>query len=163
MQWMQWAALMPRCNGRSHGQRARDVSKKAIDRVLLRWLFWGHRWLFERKKWLFGTIKGKTLYSDVMVERLTVVFFIILCVLLGFYLILAPWDRLFGPWGENYLLVYLTDKAGAPILLHVVASNWFRGAVTGLGVVNLLIAGWEAAHFNQSVRMLKNGETRGGK
>ena len=89
-----------------------------------------------------------------MVERLTVIFFIILCLLLGFYLILSPWDALFGPWGENYLLVFLTDKTGAPMLQKAVASTWFRGAVTGLGVLNLVIAVWEAAHFNQSVKML---------
>ena len=95
-----------------------------------------------------------------MVERLTVIFFIILCLLLGVYLILAPWDALFGPWGENYLLVYLTDKAGAPIVARAVASNWFRGAVTGLGVLNLLIAFWEIGHFNQSVKMLQGDEKR---
>src|SRR4029077_4199061 len=91
-----------------------------------------------------------------MVERLTVVFFILLCFLLGVYLILAPWDALFGPWGENYLLVFLTDKTGAPIIQKAVASMWFRGAVTGLGVMNLVSAGWEIFHFNQSVRMLQN-------
>jgi len=90
-----------------------------------------------------------------MVERLTVIFFIILCLLLGFYLILSPWDQLFGPWGENYFLVFLSDKAGAPILQRAVASTWFRGAVTGLGVLNLLIAFWEIAHFKQSVKMLQ--------
>ena len=90
-----------------------------------------------------------------MVERLTVIFFIVLCLLLGFYLILAPWDALFGPWGENYLLVYLADKAGSPMIVKTVASGWFRGAVTGLGVLNLLIAFWELAHFNQSVKMLQ--------
>jgi len=76
-------------------------------------------------------------------------------------LILAPWDALFGPWRDNYLLVYLTDKAGAPIILTVVASNWFRGAVTGLGVLNLIIAVWEVVHFDQSVKMLKDPETSG--
>lgn len=90
-----------------------------------------------------------------MVERLTVIFFIILCMLLGFYLILAPWDALFGPWGENYLLVFVADKAGLPMLRTAVASTWVRGAVTGLGVLNMLIAFWEAAHFNQSVKMLQ--------
>lgn len=90
-----------------------------------------------------------------MVERLTVIFFIILCILLGTYLILAPWDALFGPWGENYLLVYLADKAGSPGIVSTVSSTWFRGAITGLGVLNLLIALWEALHFNQSVRMLQ--------
>ena len=92
----------------------------------------------------------------VMVERLTVVFFILLCLLLGVYLILAPWDALFGPWGENYLLVFLSDKTGAPIIQRTVASTWFRGAVTGLGVMNLLIAFWEIGHCRQSVKMLEN-------
>src|SRR2546421_10335405 len=93
-----------------------------------------------------------------MVERLTVVFFITLCILLGLYLILAPWDALFGPWGENALLVYIADKAGAPVIQKTVASTWFRGAVTGLGVLNLLIGAWEAAHFSQSVKMLQSGD-----
>lgn len=91
----------------------------------------------------------------VMVERLTVIFFVLLCLLLGIYLILAPWDALFGPWGENYLLLYLTDKAGAPAVQRAVASTWFRGAVTGLGVMNLVIAFWELAHFKQSVKSLQ--------
>jgi len=58
-----------------------------------------------------------------MVEKLTVIFFIILCLLLGFYLILSPWDTLFGNWGENYLLVFVSDRAGFPILQKTVASN----------------------------------------
>ena len=91
-----------------------------------------------------------------MVERLTVIFFITLCLLLGMYLILAPWDALFGPWADNALLVYIADKAGAPIIQRTVASNWFRGAVTGLGVLNLIIGAWEAVHFKQSVKMLQS-------
>lgn len=94
-----------------------------------------------------------------MVERLTVIFFIILCLLLGFYLILSPWDTLFGNWGENYLLAFLADRSGFPALQQTVSSNWFRGAVTGLGVLNLLIAFWEAAHFKQSVAMLQGKQT----
>ena len=90
-----------------------------------------------------------------MVERLTVIFFVILCFLLGFYLILAPWDTLFGPWADNYLLAFVSTKAGLPSLQKAVASTWFRGAVTGLGVLNLLIAFWEIAHFSQSVKMLQ--------
>lgn len=90
-----------------------------------------------------------------MVERLTVIFFIILCFLLGFYLILSPWDTLFGPWADNYLLAFVTDRAGVPSLQKAVASTWFRGAVTGLGVLNLLIAFWEIANFSKSVRLLE--------
>ena len=93
-----------------------------------------------------------------MVEKLTVIFFIILCLLLGFYLILSPWDTIFGSWGENYLLAYLADRSGMLALQRTVASNWVRGAVTGLGVLNLVIAFWEAAHFKQSVAMLQGKE-----
>ncbi len=90
-----------------------------------------------------------------MVEKLTVIFFILLCLLLGFYLILSPWDTVFGSWGDNHLLVFLADSTGFPSIRATVASNWFRGAVTGLGVVNLVIAFWEIAHFNKSVAMLQ--------
>lgn len=93
-----------------------------------------------------------------MVERLTVVFFIILCFLLGFYLILSPWDTLFGLWADNYLLAFVSDKAGMPSFQKAVASTWFRGAVTGLGVLNLLIAFWEIANFDKSVKMLESAD-----
>ncbi len=89
-----------------------------------------------------------------MVERLTVIFFIILCLLLGFYLILAPWDTLFGPWGQNYILAFIADRSGLPSIQAIVASMWFRGGVTGLGVLNMAIAFWEIAHFNESVKMI---------
>ena len=95
-----------------------------------------------------------------MVERLTGILLLLLCLLLGFYLILSPWDALFGPWGENYLLVFISDKAGSPALQRAVASTWFRGGVTALGILNLIIAFWEILHFNQSVKMLQVGETR---
>ncbi|MGD9561670.1 MAG: hypothetical protein AB7F88_05555 [Pyrinomonadaceae bacterium] len=91
-----------------------------------------------------------------MVERLTVVFFIILCLLLGFYLILSPWDTLFGNWSDNYLLALVTEGTGLPVVQRTVASNWFRGAVTGLGVLNIVIAFWEIAHFEKSVALLRD-------
>lgn len=90
-----------------------------------------------------------------MVERLTVIFFIILCFLLGVYLILSPWDSIFGPWGENHLLAFVADRSGIPSIQRAVASTWFRGAVTGLGVLNLVIAFWEIANFKRTVEMLE--------
>lgn len=94
-----------------------------------------------------------------MVEKLTVIFFIVLCLLLGSYLILAPWDTLFGSWSDNYLLAFVSDKSGLPVIQRTVSSNWFRGAVTGLGVVNIVIAVWETLHFKQSVAMLQGQNT----
>lgn len=98
-----------------------------------------------------------------MVEKLTVIFFIILCLILGLYLTVLPWMSVgpVGEWGENYLLAFVSESAGLPVLQKAVASTWFRGAVTGLGILNLIIAFWELAHFKQSVAMLK--EKSGGK
>jgi hypothetical protein len=95
-----------------------------------------------------------------MVEKLTVVFFILLCFLLGMFLTILPWFNLngFGEWGDNYLLAFVAEKAALPILRTAVASNWFRGAVTGLGILNLFIAFWELAHFNENVALLESGE-----
>lgn len=87
-----------------------------------------------------------------MVEKLTVIFFIILCLLLGFSLMLSPWTNI---WSENYLLAFLSETSGLQIIQTAVVSPWARGAVTGLGVLNLVIAFWEIAHFKQSVALLK--------
>ncbi len=91
-----------------------------------------------------------------MVEKLTVIFFMLLCLLLGTYLILAPWTTFpFGQWNDNFFLVFLSEKLGLTFLQNVIGSTWFRGGITGLGVLNLLMAFWELAHFTQSVEMLK--------
>lgn len=58
-------------------------------------------------------------------------------------------------WGNNYFLVYAAHKTGLQGLQHAVSSGWVRGAVTGLGMLNLLIASWEIAHFRQTVRRLQ--------
>jgi len=96
-----------------------------------------------------------------MVERLTVIFFITLCFLLGLNLILLPWISFgtIGDWGDNYLLVFLSEKSGLPIIQRTIASNWFRGAVTGLGIVNVIIGFWEIANFKRSVSILKSSST----
>ena len=94
-----------------------------------------------------------------MVAKLTVVFFILVCLLVGSYLILLPWMNIgLGDWNDNYLLAFVSDKTNLPVLRRAVTSNWFRGAVTGLGILNLIIAVWEVLHFRQSVAMLDGGQ-----
>ena len=97
-----------------------------------------------------------------MVAKLTVIFFILVCLQAGILLVLLPWVSIgvFGDWGDNYLLAFIAQKTGLPILQQAVASNWFRGAVTGLGVLNLFIAFWEMAHFRRSVQMLEGKEEK---
>lgn len=91
-----------------------------------------------------------------MVARLTVILFIVLCLLLGMFLTLLPWfDLGVADWSDNYFLAQIVSVSGADWLKDVVVSGWFRGAVTGLGIVNLFIAFWEIAHFGQSVSELE--------
>ena len=95
-----------------------------------------------------------------MVAKLTVIFFILLCLLVGSYLILLPWVSfgIIGDWGDNFLLAFVSEKTNLPVLQKTIASGWVRGAVTGLGVLNLIIAFWEIANFKQSVQMLEGKE-----
>lgn len=92
-----------------------------------------------------------------MVARLTVIFFIILCLQAGITLTLLPWLDVgtIGDWGDNFLLAYIAQKTNLPVLREAVSSGWVRGAVTGLGILNLIIAFWEIATFRRSVQMLE--------
>lgn len=92
-----------------------------------------------------------------MVAKLTVIFLIILLLMTGIILTLIPWYSLgvFGDWGENALLALVVQKTDLPILQRTITSGWIRGAVTGLGILNLFIAFWEMAHFKQSVKMFE--------
>ncbi|MDT7541409.1 MAG: hypothetical protein QOE33_1313 [Acidobacteriota bacterium] len=95
-----------------------------------------------------------------MSARLTVIFYIVLCLEAGIVLTFLPWTNPFGlsDWGDNFFLVYAAQKMGLASLQHAVASGWVRGAVTGLGLLNLGMAFWELLHFRQTVGAL-NGRT----
>lgn len=97
-----------------------------------------------------------------MVAKLTVVFFIFLFLLAGVSLTLVPWMSigLIGDWSNNFFLALVVEKTGWTSLHEIVASNWFRGAVTGFGVLNLLLAFWEMAHFKQSAEMIEGKDAK---
>jgi hypothetical protein len=95
-----------------------------------------------------------------MSAKLSVIFYIILCFEIGLILTLLPWvpQGTFGvlsDWGNNYFLLYAARKTGSFTLQAVVASGWVRGAVSGVGILNIGIAFWEIIHFKQSVRALQ--------
>ena len=58
--------------------------------------------------------------------------------LVGVTLVLAPWTPL---WDNHPAL------ALSPVLRDLLLAPWFRGAVTGLGVVNLLAAAGDVGHL----------------
>jgi hypothetical protein len=58
-------------------------------------------------------------------------------------------------WGNNYFLLYAARKTGIQGLQSVVASGWVRGAVSGVGILNLGIAFWEIFNFKRTVAALQ--------
>ena len=94
-----------------------------------------------------------------MSAKLSVIFYIILCLEIGIVLTLLPWIPQgtlgLSDWGNNYFLLYAARKTGMYALQTVVASGWIRGAVTGVGLLNIGIAFWEIFHFKQTVHALQ--------
>jgi hypothetical protein len=86
-----------------------------------------------------------------MSVKLTIVFFILICFEIGILLIILPWVP--SPsWSENYLLVLAADKIHWPWLALAVKSGYTRGAVTGLGLLNILLGVWEIINFKKTAR-----------
>ena len=95
-----------------------------------------------------------------MASRLTVIFYILLCLEAGVFLTLLPWWQPWGmgDWGENFFLVMVAQKTGFVGLQRAVASGWVRGAVSGIGLLNLAMAFWEIFHFSETVRKLEGAD-----
>ena len=94
-----------------------------------------------------------------MSARLSVIFYIILCLEIGLFLTVLPWwpQGMWGisDWGNNYFLLYAARATGIQGIQTVVASGWVRGAVSGIGLLNLGIAFWEIFHFKKTVAALQ--------
>lgn len=84
-----------------------------------------------------------------MSAKVTVIVYIFICFEVGILLLILPWYTQF--WEENFFLYLMTEKFHAPWLPGVMTSGWVRGAVTGLGVLNLLLGFREILNFRQSV------------
>jgi hypothetical protein len=97
-----------------------------------------------------------------MSSRLTVIFYIILCLEIGIVLTVLPWvpHGWFGlsDWGNNYFLIVASRKVGLGVQ-RVVASGWMRGAVSGIGILNLGMGLWEVINFRRTVRALDAGRS----
>ncbi len=97
-----------------------------------------------------------------MSSRLTVIFYIILCFEIGLVLAVLPWvpHGLLGlsDWGNNYFLLAASRKVGFGVQ-RFVASGWMRGAVSGIGILNLGMGVWEIINFRRTVRALDEGRT----
>jgi len=68
----------------------------------------------------------------------------------GLLLVLVPWS---GFWDRNYFAVTF------PTLREVLHNNYLRGAVSGLGIVNLLLGFEELASVLWARRTMQTMET----
>ena len=97
-----------------------------------------------------------------MSSRLSVIFYIILCLEIGLVLTVLPWVPHgwlgLSDWSNNYFLLLAAHKAGYGVQ-RFVASGWIRGAVSGIGILNLGMGIWEIINFRQTVRALDAGQT----
>jgi hypothetical protein len=82
-----------------------------------------------------------------MLKRLLLVAYFIE---VGLLLVLVPWSPF---WERNYFLTAF------PGLLEIVRNNYLRGAVSGLGVVNLLMGFNELASVLLARRRMETMET----
>ena len=95
-----------------------------------------------------------------MSSRLSVIFYIILCFEIGLVLTVLPWVPHgwwgLSDWGNNYFLLLASRKVGFGVQ-RFIASGWVRGAVSGIGILNLGMGVWELINFRKTVRALDAG------
>jgi hypothetical protein len=69
-------------------------------------------------------------------SRLSTLLFIIFCFELGLFLLIYPWTE---GWTSNYFASVVPDRF-QPIWHDLWTNSYARGAVSGLGVINLWVA-----------------------
>jgi hypothetical protein len=74
-------------------------------------------------------------------RRISLVTFVMFCVWIGMLLVALPWTRI---WTENSLLT------GSPALRVFTQSAALRGAVSGLGFLDIWLGIWEALSYRES-------------
>jgi hypothetical protein len=77
---------------------------------------------------------------DLWLHRISVLTFVFVCAVTGVLLVLLPWRN---EWTDNYLLLRF------PVLRPAVASGFFRGICSGLGILDIWVGFWEAVHYNE--------------
>jgi hypothetical protein len=73
-----------------------------------------------------------------MVAKLLFSIYVIYCFEVGIFLVVFPWMDF---WKQHVLLQHF------PSMQLIVLNNFFRGAVSGLGLANIILGAWEIANF----------------
>jgi hypothetical protein len=78
-------------------------------------------------------------------NRFLAVAFILFCFEIGLFLIFVPWSAL---WESNVLLMYSFS------LRNFLLNNFVRGAVSGLGLIDIALGLSELAAFWKSLKIV---------
>ncbi len=87
-----------------------------------------------------------------MWTRILLVLFVLFCLELGLLLVVLPWTDL---WDQNALLVWF------PSLRPILLNSYLRGAVSGLGLLNIWVGLSDAFHFRRHVDRVSADEAAG--
>ena len=80
--------------------------------------------------------------AELWARRMFLVTFVLLCTLLGVFLVVLPWRP---EWTDNPLF------SGYPWLKSILVQPFFRGICSGFGVLDLWIAISETAHYHEDL------------
>ena len=83
-------------------------------------------------------------------NRFLAVAFILFCFEIGLFLMLVPWSAL---WEHNALLGFSSTLRG------LLLNNFVRGAVSGLGAIDVLLGVSELRHFWKSLKIVNRSTT----
>jgi hypothetical protein len=84
-----------------------------------------------------------------MSAKLTVIFFILICLEIGVLLAVLPWH---SSWSRNHLLIMIAERLDWPQLIPLMMNGYVRGAITGLGILNLILGAKEIIGFKKTVQ-----------
>ncbi len=79
----------------------------------------------------------------IWIDRIGLVIKVVFYIELGMLLAILPWTRV---WTDNSLIL------SYPNFRAFLQQNFVRGTVTGIGLVDIWIGVWEAAHYKESTR-----------
>lgn len=86
-----------------------------------------------------------------MSAKITVIVYIVISFEIGILLLFLPWSVW---WHDNFFLYFITGKLHATWMATFLTHKAVRGAVTGIGVLNILAGIYDIIKFKESVNKL---------
>jgi hypothetical protein len=81
--------------------------------------------------------------------RVTAIIYILICFEVGILLVILPWTPY---WDDNFFLNYITGKLQMTGLATFLQTGYVRGAVSALGIVNILAGLRDMFRFRERSR-----------